>query len=78
MFDIPPLTGIEGIDIYNRQGAILDAYISGKIQTWDEAMAWAKETKAVEVIERLEGAYHPSWTERGPNGWIIFKPLADG
>ena len=52
MWNPKALTGIKSIDDYNRSGAILDAYYSGKMDK-EDAIMWTRELKATRVLEIL-------------------------
>ncbi len=56
-FRIPPLTGIDCLDEYNRSGRILDKHLDGHL-SWEHAFMWAKEMKADEVLKLLKGTYY--------------------
>ncbi len=65
-FKIPPLTGIDCVDTYNREGRTMDKYLGGEI-SWDHAVMWAKEMKADVVLKMLMGQYYnPGGTWQHP------------
>ena len=56
--DIGKKTGIEVIDIYNSKGIILDLHLSKEL-SYEDAVSWARELHAEEVLALLLGTYAP-------------------
>ncbi len=68
--DIGTKCGIDCIDEYNAKGLILDSHLSGKLP-YADAVSWAREMHAEEVLALLLGTYRP------PTPWAPLEPSGE-